>query len=136
MKLLFLALSLGFSLFSSSALARADITCKASDRGWEEHWRGHSSCDECLQKHGECVETCSLGYTTCEATGRDYAGVSITLKAAGSDRYEAERAALNFCQKSFNNCTISSCSSSSETVSRRDCPRPPPATSSTPTAAK
>lgn len=140
MKLLLLTLSLGFSLFSTSALARSEVSCRSVDRGWEEHSGGHSTCDECLQRHGECVERCSLSYTTCEVTGRDYAGVTITLKAAGSDRYDAERSALNFCQKSFSNCSISSCSSSSETVSRRECQRPPPApggtTSSTPTAAK
>jgi hypothetical protein len=125
MKSFFIALSLGLSLFSISSFARNDLTCRSSDRGWEEHSRGHATCDECLQRHGRCVESCSIDYVTCEVTGRDYANVSITLKASGSDRYEAERAALDFCQRSFNNCSISSCSSSSSTISRKECVRPP-----------
>ena len=42
----------GNDLFDSS------YDCKASDRGWEEHFGGHKSCDECLEHHGECEMKC------------------------------------------------------------------------------
>ncbi|MGE5086321.1 MAG: hypothetical protein ACM3MG_08495 [Bacillota bacterium] len=125
MKSFFIALALGLSLFSANTFAGNDVTCRSSDRGWEEHSNGHPTCGECLQRHGRCIESCSIEYVTCEVTGRDYAGTSITLQVSGSDRYEAERAALNFCQRSFNNCSISNCSTSSDTVSRKECIRPP-----------
>lgn len=113
-------------LWGLPTMAYPDLVCSAVDRGSEEHWGGHGSCDQCLREHGHCVETCSVRFTTCEATGRDYRGQSITLRGHGDDRYDAERAALSYCQRNFSDCRIASCSNSGEQVSRRECERPAP----------
>ncbi|KYG69479.1 hypothetical protein AZI87_09880 [Bdellovibrio bacteriovorus] len=100
---------------------RPNITCSATDDGWEEHWGGHGSCRECLAKHGNCVETCKSSFYSCTAEGTDYRGYRMTMQGRGPDRYSSERDAIYQCQYRYNNCRIVSCSETSETVSRRDC---------------
>lgn len=116
-----LILLLCFGLSTLTAQARSDLRCSAADKGWEEHFGGHRTCGECLQKHGKCVETCSLDYYDCEAQGRDSRGASIVVSGSGEDRFEAERNALRRCDRYFTGCSVSSCSSKSQTVSRKDC---------------
>lgn len=120
MKAWLLTVFLGLSLVVS-AHARPNVVCSAADKGWEEHWGGHRTCAECLQKHGTCIETCSLEYTTCEAVGTDSLGNSFTVRGSGSDRWEAERNAVRHCERNFRSCRSSSCNSKSETVSRTRC---------------
>lgn len=102
---------------------RPNLTCSVQDNGWEEHWGGHRSCQECLGKHGSCVETCSTSYFTCKAEGVDYRGYKMTLEGRGQSRYESERQVMDLCQRNYryNNCRIVSCNENSETVSRRSC---------------
>lgn len=121
MKSLFILFSL-ITIFSVPSYA--ELICRAVDNGWEEHSSGHGSCDECLQRHGSCVETCSIRFTTCQVTGRDIRGRTITLKASGDSRYDAESEALDNCRRYLNQCSVSSCSSDSETLSRKTCVRP------------
>lgn len=126
MKLRFIFVALGFCFQTLPVQAQPGLRCSAVDRGSEEHWGGHNSCGECLREHGHCVEVCSLSFFTCEARGRDYQGNSISLKGSGSDRYEAERNAINFCERNFSNCSVYNCTSDSEQISRAECVRPPP----------
>lgn len=99
------------------------ISCSASDRGWEEHWSGHSSCGSCLQAHGECVETCVEQRETCEVRGVDYQGRSRTYMASAPDRYSAEYEARRQCEWDRNNssCSMVTCRSDNKTVSSRSC---------------
>lgn len=113
-----------FSIITSFCVpSYADLVCRAVDKGWEEHSSGHGSCDECLQRHGSCVETCSIRFTTCQVTGKDIRGRTITLTGAGDSRYDAESEALDNCRRYLNQCSVSSCSSASETLSRKTCVR-------------
>lgn len=100
---------------------RPQISCSARDNGWEEHWGGHSSCRECLAKHGNCIETCQERFYTCEAEGTDYRGYRVTIEARGGSRYSTEREAVNRCQYRYDNCRIKQCRETNETVSRRSC---------------
>lgn len=100
---------------------RPQVTCTASDNGWEEHWGSHRSCGECLAKHGDCIETCSIDYNVCQAEGVDYRGYKMTMEGRGDSRYRAEDEAMSLCQRRYDNCRIVSCKTSSETVSRRSC---------------
>ncbi|MBV2167903.1 MAG: hypothetical protein KUL82_04265 [Bdellovibrio sp.] len=102
---------------------RPNVTCSYSDDGWEEHWRGHNSCQECLSKHGNCNETCNATFTVCQAEGTDYRGYKMTLEGRGNYRYEAERQAMDLCQRSYRygNCRITNCNDRSERVSQRRC---------------
>ncbi len=122
-----------FFLFSLITIftvpSQADLVCRAVDKGWEEHSSGHGSCDECLQRHGSCEETCSIRFTTCQVTGKDIRGRTITLTASGDSRYEAEGEALDNCRRYLNQCSVSSCSSDSEIISRKTCVRPATTTS-------
>ncbi|WII73582.1 hypothetical protein QJS83_06815 [Bdellovibrio sp. 22V] len=97
------------------------VTCSATDDGWEEHWGGHRDCRECLKKHGDCIETCSAKFYTCQAEGIDYRGYRTTIEGRGDYRYSAEREAIDRCQYRYDNCRIVSCSETNETVSRRSC---------------
>ncbi|QDK36688.1 hypothetical protein [Bdellovibrio sp. NC01] len=102
---------------------RPNITCSARDNGWEEHWGGHRDCRECVAKHGNCTETCSASYFTCQAEGVDYRGYKMTLEGRAPSRYETERQVMDLCQRQYRyqNCRIISCNENSETVSRRSC---------------
>lgn len=99
----------------------SQVTCSATDNGWEEHWGGHGSCRECLKKHGDCVETCSIKNTTCTAEGVDYRGYKMTVQGRSEYRFDAEREAMDRCQYRYENCRITNCSENSEQVSRRSC---------------
>lgn len=125
MKALIVSILLGLPCLAITAHARPNISCNAVDKGWEEHFGGHRNCDDCLKKHGKCVETCSLEYYTCEATGIDSLGGSITVKGSGDDRWEAESNARRHCDRNFRNCSVSNCNSKAETISKRTCERPP-----------
>lgn len=101
-----------------------NIQCVASDRGWEEHWGGHSGCGECLRVHGECTETCSRSYYVCQAEGTDQGGRRYTSEGRAESRYQAEDDAIRACYYyRYQNCRVTNCNQNSETVSRRDCGR-------------
>lgn len=98
------------------------VTCRADDRGHEEHWGGHYSCGECLQRHGECIETCSSATTECRVEGRDRYGSVISFLGRGQDRWSAESEAIRACQYNYaTNCYVVSCEDRQEVVSRRSC---------------
>ena len=130
MRLLLAALVL-FSLTSLSAFAqrrdprypRGPVICKATDRGWEEHFGGHRDCGSCVREHQECVETCSIQTYACTAQGRTAEGRIITFSGQGRDRWDAERDARSRCEwnRNVRGCVIRSCGPRSETVSRRAC---------------
>ncbi|AHZ86730.1 hypothetical protein [Bdellovibrio bacteriovorus] len=100
---------------------RPQVSCSASDDGWEEHWSGHRDCRECLKKHGNCIETCSAKYYACTAEGVDYRGYRMTIESRGNTQYAAEREAIDRCHYRYSNCRITSCNEKNETVSRRSC---------------
>lgn len=99
------------------------ISCSASDSGWEEHWSGHSTCGECLQRHGACVETCAEMREVCEVRGTDYQGRTRTYMAIGADRWSAESEARRQCEWDRNNqsCSTVTCRADNRTVSSRSC---------------
>lgn len=99
------------------------VTCSASDRGWEEHFGGHSDCNSCLRKHGQCVETCSTQSYRSIAEGLDYRGYRMTVEARGDSQYQTEREAFERCARMYrySNCHIVSTSPETEIVSRRSC---------------
>lgn len=121
MKVFIIAVFLSFMGVAVMAQSTSGLVCNVADRGWEEHRNGHKTCEECLKHHGRCVETCSLSYYTCEATGRDHNGSSITLTGSGEDRWEAERNALRHCERNFERCSSRGCSSKSQTITRKEC---------------
>jgi hypothetical protein len=103
---------------------RSRVSCSYTDDGHEEHSRGHRDCNECLNKHGHCKETCSTDYAVCKVEGRDYRGYSMTVEAKADSQYDAERDALRRCDRNnLTDCRRVSCSNESETVSRRTCRR-------------
>lgn len=99
------------------------VTCSASDRGWEEHWGGHSSCGSCLQEHGDCTETCKESTQVCEVQGRDAYGTMVTFTGVGGDRWSAEAEARRSCEwnRNMRSCVTVSCRSQDRTVSTRRC---------------
>lgn len=117
---------LGILFSFEASFGQAYTTCSYTDRGWEEHWGGHRSCGECTQKHGRCVESCSINYYKCEARGVDAAGGAVTLKGNGQNRWDAERNALKYCQRYFNNCSVTSCNTQNEPLFSRECPQENP----------
>ena len=102
---------------------RGRISCSASDTGWEEHWSGHSSCGDCLQDHGKCVEKCYEAREVCDVQGTDYAGRTITFSARGPDRWSAESEARRQCEwsRDMRSCVVTSCRSDNLLVSSRSC---------------
>lgn len=97
------------------------VTCSARDRGWEEHG-GHGSCHECLRKHDRCIETCGVQYYVCRAEGTDRRGNRATFEGRAQYRFTAEDQAIYSCQNNrYVNCRVTSCSTSTETVSSRSC---------------
>lgn len=99
------------------------VVCSAQDRGWEEHFGGHGSCGSCLQKHGECVETCTEQREMCEVEGLDYYGRTRRYMAMGPDRWSAESEARRQCEWDRDNrsCRTISCRAENRTVSSRSC---------------
>jgi len=101
-----------------------DVTCTYTDTGWEEHYRGHNSCGECLREHGNCIETCSIDNQICEAKGYDRYGQLVTVTGESPDRWEAERRAYDSCYyRGLRDCRIEKCESREERVSQRNCRR-------------
>ncbi|MCM2349864.1 MAG: hypothetical protein NDI69_07570 [Bacteriovoracaceae bacterium] len=99
------------------------VSCSASDRGWEEHWSGHSSCGACLQHHGDCVETCKETTQLCEVEGQDYRGGIAIFRAVGVDRWSAESEARRKCEwnRNMRYCRTIRCTSQDRTISTRRC---------------
>lgn len=114
----------GFS-FGWGYSDRGQVTCKASDAGWEEHWGGHDSCGECLSRHGKCEETCSQQFYSCVVegkTGRGHVERTIEFQATGSTRWDAEDRARDRCWRSHaTGCRLVTCDSESEVISRKGC---------------
>lgn len=99
-----------------------NIQCTAQDNGWEEHWGGHSTCGECVRKHGNCIETCSRNYYVCQVEGIDRNGRRYISEGRAESRYQAEDDAMRACYYyRYQNCRVTSCNQNSETVSRRSC---------------
>ena len=100
------------------------IVCESDDRGWEEHARGHYSCGECLQYHGECVETCSSVYFEARAEGTDNTGRTVTIIGRGPDQWRAQDDANWNCQRSYlQYCHVIGVDQRQNVVSRRMCPK-------------
>ncbi len=102
------------------AQERLQVTCRASDTGWEEHG-SHRDCQSCQAKHGKCIETCKTEFYRCKAEGRDYRGYTMSVEGTGATRYSAERNAIYRCDRDNSDCRVLSCASDSETVSSRRC---------------
>lgn len=105
---------------------RGRLECNASDKGWEEHWFGHSSCMECLQKHGGCIETCQevRQIYTCRFQAESRDGRGESFEATSDDRRYAEWESENRCYRAGNRyCRYIGCETrdQKEVVSRRDC---------------
>ncbi|MBY0554958.1 hypothetical protein K2P97_10550 [bacterium] len=101
-----------------------NVTCRADDRGYEEHGGGHYSCGECLQHHGECIETCSSNMYECRVDGYDRYGRLVSFLGRGYDQWRAQDEALNACRYNYaTNCYVNGCSNRQDVVSRRDCRR-------------
>lgn len=105
---------------------RADY-CTASDRGWEEHWSGHSSCGECLRKHGKCVERCYEKEYRVTVTGlvRDRWNNTEReeeFSAYGHSEWDAEDRALRDCRyRDAYDCRVKSRDTENREVSSRSC---------------
>lgn len=99
-----------------------NITCTATDNGWEEHWGGHSSCRSCLKKHGDCTERCTQTYYVCTASGDDGHGRNYSADGYGDSRWEAQEEAQRNCRyDGLYGCSITRCDSEDQLVSRRSC---------------
>lgn len=126
------AMILSFALFCFHSQAhawnsgRADY-CTAQDKGWEEHWGGHSSCSECLRKHGKCVETCYSKEYKVVVTGIVRDGWSNTDReeeffGVGDSEWQAESEALRNCSwRNAYNCRTKSSESRDNLVSSNRC---------------
>ncbi|MGE4131865.1 MAG: hypothetical protein AB7F86_09505 [Bdellovibrionales bacterium] len=96
--------------------------CTATDRGWEEHFGGHGSCDECLRRHGSCVERCNIEQFQCIASGYRW-GRRAEFEGYGQSRREAQWDAVRNCEnRGGRNCQVDRGSCRSETRSEvREC---------------
>lgn len=98
--------------------------CSASDNGWEEHFGGHSSCGECLSRHGSCSERCYETSYSCSAVGTRYDGSQDTITAHDRFEYGARDEAMRRCYYSgLRDCHSSYCNTESNLVSSRSCGR-------------
>jgi len=100
------------------------VTCSASDKGWEEHG-AHSSCGVCLEKHGQCTETCQVKDTVVYGVGIDPYGRIAKFEGRGGSRYEAQDNLRRVCDYyRLSRCESDpgkSDSTHSEVISRRSC---------------
>lgn len=100
-------------------------SCTIRDTGWEEHWRGHSSCAACVAKHGHCVEICSETEYECRILGqdpRDPTGYQRPFYGRGDSQWDAEDRAMWECRRyGYLDCKRDTCDSRSREVSRRYC---------------
>ncbi len=104
------------------------LSCQAVDAGWEEHFGGHNSCRECLRHHGNCIEKCSSEVFVATARGIDRRGRDRRAYDvdgyAYEDRWQAERSAIDECQRRrLNRCQIVNVRRSMQEVSRQNCGR-------------
>ena len=99
-----------------------NISCRAEDKGWEEHFGGHGSCGECVRYHGRCVETCSANTVDCQVDGQDQYGRNVTFYGRAGDQYQSEELAMYNCRYNYAyNCRVVQCNQHQDVVSRRDC---------------
>lgn len=98
-----------------------DIKCGYSDKGYEEHWGGHNSCHECLQKHGKCIERCYEEETTCTAEGIRN-GYTQQFSVTDKNSWRTEERAVRQCELSgYDDCRLIKCESDDRLVSRQRC---------------
>lgn len=101
---------------------REGVRCSAQDRGWEEHFGGHRSCGECMDRHGSCVETCEYSEWTCVVEGQRW-GRRAEFEGYGYSDREAEREAYRNCEdRGARFCHRVSCHSQNR-AERRECDR-------------
>lgn len=102
-----------------------NISCSASDKGWEEHWGGHSTCQKCMEKHGDCTETCTATDTVVYGTGYDVYGRIAKFEGRGGDSWDARRDMQSVCDYyRLSRCESDSGKSDSthsDVISRRSC---------------
>lgn len=99
------------------------VRCSAVDRGWEEHFGGHATCEDCVRRHGSCIETCEFSEHTCVAEGRRWGGRPIQAEGYGYSRWEAERQAVETCERrGARRCYVINCYENPRTE-RRECSR-------------
>jgi hypothetical protein len=140
-RLLILIAGLGLTLLGLSSFAAVDFSsvkafsshfknwdyrgnyeCSASDDGWEEHWGGHSSCSECLSKHGGCHETCYEEYYECTAEGTNDSGFTRQVTERGESEWRTEDRAVDSCRyERLQNCHSKGCNREREKVSTHSC---------------
>ncbi|WP_413287715.1 beta-sandwich domain-containing protein [Bdellovibrio sp. HCB337] len=103
------------------------VECTASDDGWEEHWGGHSTCEACMAKHGDCVERCDLEYVRVFGIGVDMYGRIGKFEGRAPDSWSAKLDMQRVCDYyrlgSCEEDPSKSQSNFSETISRRECRR-------------
>jgi len=90
---------------------RQEISCSATDKGWEEHWGGHrsrgfnlpqlesSACSKCFKKHGTCNFRCVTEETRCTARFKSDDG-TFDGEVYGDTwprRFDAEDSAMDRC---------------------------------------
>lgn len=102
------------------------VTCQADDAGYEEHYGGHRNCRECLQVHGECVETCSriTETYTCNYQGIYPDGRTQMFTGFGQTQYQAEQDAVYQCRRyGLYDCRYAGCDvrRDQDVISRRSC---------------
>lgn len=118
--------------------APQSYTCTASDKGWEEHWGGHSAsnwnleqatgqaCAECKRAHGRCGLWCGTPAYQCKAELLENGRTRIVMGYPNADRYYAERDAMDRCQYeahySHGYCRMQGCETVWNTVRQQDCP--------------
>lgn len=134
MKTLFFALSLSLLSLTASVKVFAaggspptpsygGMSCSASDKGYEEHWGGHSSCSECqIKHHGSCTERCNRDEFNCTAEGTRSDGSTDSVTAFDEREMYARDRALERCYNlRMSACRVSSCTNSPVEVSSRSC---------------
>ncbi len=118
---------------------RQEISCSATDKGWEEHWGGHrsrgfnlrdlenSACQKCRKKHGTCNFNCVTEEVRCKARFKSDDG-NFSGEIYGDTwprRFDAEDSALDRCWRRNRgrrgSCELSGCDNVGRTQSRGRC---------------
>ena len=99
--------------------------CRAYDRGFEEHSRGHDSCFSCQRQHASCIERCESIEWVCRAQGGDGHGhLYFSRPGRGDTQGQAEREALRNCARErLFRCRVASCNRTQGQVITRRCGR-------------
>lgn len=126
MKIVFsILLAVSGLLLTSVSQARyweGNVTCRAFDEGWEEHWGGHSTCGDCLSRHGGCYEKCTTESYRCTVKMTMSDGSVREFRGSGQDRWDAENEASRQCSWSHGgSCSFPECTTDTQVVSQRDC---------------